>query len=584
MRKLLIVLLSALSLTAFAQQKKVAVYVVGSEDGINKVLGSKLSIALGRHGYSVTERTSDFLSVIAKEQSYQRTGTVDDEEISRIGKQFGAQLVCVVTIKKIFNLPYVSARLIDVETAEVEGAASFSGQLTSAQEVIAAGDQLTTDIIKSMSSEKGLAWKKVAVYITESEASKKISHIVGDKLVSSFTNAGRYITIERTDQFLSQLGSEHAYQRTGAVDDKTISHLGKQFGVDYVCVVDITDVLGEKYISARMIDVETAEIINMFEKSSEMQNVDDITNITNAIASILSKGNYKEQRYEDATLWTTDILYPSMIKQIPSTEIPKWILNIPSKSYVGVSMPGGDDMDAIGMALFQKILANDEPLWHKAGAKKENFDGGRQGIYNSLQDSAEISFDATISYNIQELSKLSNYETICRISDGHRNRLHIKITYKTENGRESLATKKEKISKGMSYKTLNLEFSDRQYSFIIHEVYRNDTCRYTCQYEREFNRHSNQFINDVFIMKKKEEGTTPIYIFPTVKTDIAEQCQHRYVFSQQRCLAEQLWEYYLDLFLKTLPENHFYGSIVRKGTPIVCQEYNNGEFIIYCKE
>ena len=85
-------------------------------------------------------------------------------------------------------------------------------------------------------------------------------------------------------------------------------------------------------------------------------------------------------------------------------------------------------------------------------------------------------------------------------------------------------------------------------------------------------------------MKKKEEGTTPIYIFPTVKTDIAEQCQHRYVFSQQRCLAEQLWEYYLDLFLKTLPENHFYGSIVRKGTPIVCQEYNNGEFIIYCKE
>ena len=42
MKKLLILLLSALSLTVFAQQKKVAVYVTGQESAINKVLGDKL--------------------------------------------------------------------------------------------------------------------------------------------------------------------------------------------------------------------------------------------------------------------------------------------------------------------------------------------------------------------------------------------------------------------------------------------------------------------------------------------------------------------------------------------------------------
>ena len=42
MKKLLIILLSALSLTAVAQQKKVAVYVTGQQTGINKVLGDQL--------------------------------------------------------------------------------------------------------------------------------------------------------------------------------------------------------------------------------------------------------------------------------------------------------------------------------------------------------------------------------------------------------------------------------------------------------------------------------------------------------------------------------------------------------------
>ena len=41
MKKLLIIFLAAISLSAVAQQKKVAVYVIGDDAGINKVLGSK---------------------------------------------------------------------------------------------------------------------------------------------------------------------------------------------------------------------------------------------------------------------------------------------------------------------------------------------------------------------------------------------------------------------------------------------------------------------------------------------------------------------------------------------------------------
>lgn len=71
MKKLLIILLSALSLTAVAQQKKVAVYVTGQQTGINKVLGDQLVAAFAKSGkYIAIERTASFLAELGKEQNY----------------------------------------------------------------------------------------------------------------------------------------------------------------------------------------------------------------------------------------------------------------------------------------------------------------------------------------------------------------------------------------------------------------------------------------------------------------------------------------------------------------------------------
>ena len=93
MKKLFIILLSVLSLTAFAQQK-VAVYVTGQESGIKKVLGDQLVAAFAKSGkYMAIERTASFLAEMKREQNYQATGVVDDNELSRLGKQFGVQML-----------------------------------------------------------------------------------------------------------------------------------------------------------------------------------------------------------------------------------------------------------------------------------------------------------------------------------------------------------------------------------------------------------------------------------------------------------------------------------------------------------
>ena len=155
MKKLFILLLSVLSLTAFAQQKKVAVYVTGQQSGINKVLGDQLVSAFAKSGkYIAIERTASFLAELGKEQNYQRTGAVDDNELSRLGKQFGVQLVCVADVSDVFGEKYVSARLIDVESAEVANTSNASSPLNSMAELLKVTDKLTKELTAKTVQEK----------------------------------------------------------------------------------------------------------------------------------------------------------------------------------------------------------------------------------------------------------------------------------------------------------------------------------------------------------------------------------------------------------------------------------------------
>jgi hypothetical protein len=123
MKKICVFLLVLLCASVvFGQQQKVAVYVTGAtEEGINDFVGAYLVDAIVKSSnYLAVERTADFLKELDKEQSYQRGGAVDDNELSRLGKQFGVQLVGVAKIGQMGDKQFVSARLIDVETATVK--------------------------------------------------------------------------------------------------------------------------------------------------------------------------------------------------------------------------------------------------------------------------------------------------------------------------------------------------------------------------------------------------------------------------------------------------------------------------------
>jgi len=115
---------------------------------------------------------------------------------------------------------------------------------------------------------------KIAVYVATSELKDAEKKMLSTKILAPFVQSKQYIAIERSDAFLSGIARERQKQRDGSVDDKQLSRLGKEAGVQFVCVADLVDAFGIYSVSARLIDTETAQIVGMGEY--EMNNLGEI--------------------------------------------------------------------------------------------------------------------------------------------------------------------------------------------------------------------------------------------------------------------------------------------------------------------
>jgi uncharacterized protein (TIGR02145 family) len=116
---------------------------------------------------------------------------------------------------------------------------------------------------------------KVAVYVAGGKNANEY-RALSAIMLEAFVKSGKYAAIERADAFTAEIDREQTKQRSGAVDDAQISQLGKQSGVSFVCVVDVTPAFGEFQLSARLIDVETARVMSMNTIDSKLSSMAEL--------------------------------------------------------------------------------------------------------------------------------------------------------------------------------------------------------------------------------------------------------------------------------------------------------------------
>ena len=134
MKKLFILLLSALSLTAFAQNKSVAILNSldreGNVSSAYKIIvrSSFESVASITQGYEAFDRTA--LDAIMSEHDFQRSGAVNDAEIRQIGQIAGVDYVLVTEVSAESDYLVVQAKILNVVTAKYDRAVDDLMQMT----------------------------------------------------------------------------------------------------------------------------------------------------------------------------------------------------------------------------------------------------------------------------------------------------------------------------------------------------------------------------------------------------------------------------------------------------------------------
>jgi len=128
----------------------------------------------------------------------------------------------------------------------------------------------------------------IAVYTT-GRVPESERRVLGTKLMAALVNSGRFLGIERSDEFLSKIEAEHLKQRDSSVDENQVFELGKQFGARYICVASLNPAFGAFQVSARIIDVETAVVVVIAEESGPIKSMDDVDALVFKVVRALLK-------------------------------------------------------------------------------------------------------------------------------------------------------------------------------------------------------------------------------------------------------------------------------------------------------
>ena len=140
--------------SAYAQTKKVAVYVEGKISNDNKSIVSDavLSRMSGNKEYAPFERNNAFIDALTHEQDYQLSGEVPEKEIREVGERLGVDYVVVVNvIIKNDEVCHMTAKLINLESGAIVKTVNQHRQYTDSSVLTALANNVSYRLLNKQS-------------------------------------------------------------------------------------------------------------------------------------------------------------------------------------------------------------------------------------------------------------------------------------------------------------------------------------------------------------------------------------------------------------------------------------------------
>ena len=255
MKKLLLLILATLSLTSFAVNPKIGVYVMDNTPISADITDRVMRALLNSKKYIVVERDEVFMSSLAKEYAYQHSGRVDETMVSKLGQQHGLNYICLIRIHEFGPQYCTTGKIVETRTANTLNTAVSVFDKKSNNSAVSEWVKM---LVEPMPEKKKDA-AKVGIYV-KSDDKSDLSEIMEEIATAAFVRSPDFYVVDRNSVFQAQLDKEFAYQNSGQVNDDMIFAAGKQWGLDMVCTFVLHTKAPAPYLEGRLIDVETASI------------------------------------------------------------------------------------------------------------------------------------------------------------------------------------------------------------------------------------------------------------------------------------------------------------------------------------
>jgi len=135
-----------------SEKSRIAVYLTASENvdsEVKRVISNQIINALQRTGsYSLIERNEAFVAQIDKERGVQQSGRVLDNQITRLGREFGAVAVCIVDVGSFMGELSVDMRMVEVEKTTVIHSGHADGRFSGLSDIRTIVDKAAANMLE----------------------------------------------------------------------------------------------------------------------------------------------------------------------------------------------------------------------------------------------------------------------------------------------------------------------------------------------------------------------------------------------------------------------------------------------------
>jgi formylglycine-generating enzyme required for sulfatase activity len=165
MKKVTILLLTLLCVSVAwgqpdpSQKYRIAVYLTASKEvdiNVKNIINNQIINALVKTDkYEMIERNEAFVQQIDKERVTQLSGKVAEDQIRKLGQEYGAGAICIADVQTLMGEISVDMRIVSVEKARVIRTGAAEGRYTGISDVRKIVDKATADMLGDSSGTPG---------------------------------------------------------------------------------------------------------------------------------------------------------------------------------------------------------------------------------------------------------------------------------------------------------------------------------------------------------------------------------------------------------------------------------------------